>query len=297
MSTPTTPWVLKRVEDESTSSVRRIVLYYRGPSETLLTHLTAVQALNGAFKGARVVTDVSRLDDSNNPAGFCDLAVTYEPGDGSSVGESYTPDADGLIWLDFDMPWQEVDIGVLECDNAQALRTTADGGHPDWVANLQDYVDIFKARSQQYLEAGGDEPSWSPNTPKSAGGAIPNGFVPSAPMKDLANDLAMLLRDQPDLRIPVSVPTVRKVQVVTAISTLKGSVTNLNRVYTAAAFAAEEPGIALTPYIDSDILLDYYWRKKTPGLDRASGNVRQITQIWEGVKDFNEFCHGELITT
>lgn len=285
-------WVCKRVTDRSTTSSRRVVYLYRGPSETLGTFLAS---LGPGIKEINTVTDVSRVNGSYLH-GFMDVEVVYETTDGSLPGTTFVPGTDGLVLLDYDMPWSGEDIDILEVDNTQALRTTASGGHPDWVSCIQEYVDKWKIKKQQALESDSDAPDWEPNTSENSGGAIPKNFTPTLAMKDLANDLAELLRDTPDIRVPISVPSIRKVQIVLATSTLKGSITNLNRVYTPAAVLAEEPAIEDFPYVDPDVLLGWYWVKQAPTLDRATGGLRQITQLFMGVKDYIPYIHKELIT-
>ena len=221
-------------------------------------------------------------------------SITAPDGSGGGGG------ADGLLVREWDMPYADEEVHILEAENARKLRTVTEGGHPEWVANIVAYVSWYESARQRALRDGTVPPVWSPGSPDLVTsppfGAVPAGFTPSGPMAALGIQLAEHIRDNPDDKVAISTPTLRKVETVLSVGTLVASHTNLNRAYDWAALVHEEPSVATAPYINTAELPNWYWVKGSAQLDRVSQGLRQITQVWRGVKAVDTFKYGEIIT-
>lgn len=277
------PWVLKSVNLRYAQQLK--TLTYQGPSETYLAQIAAAQA--GWYDFEVDIPEVQRTDGSDYN-GQCILRLHY------TLTSTDVPDGtavDGEVELDWDQQIVSEDVPILAGDQVQLLRAA----HPEWVGNIISYVDTYNALFEQALRNETDPPVWQPQVRVPAG-ALPLGFTPSATLQDRANELAYTLRDNPDDTVPVTHPVISKVWILRSTADVIASAANLNRVHTYARLKRDEPTIVAFPILDHTSLNQWLWIKRAPVRQRLQGNLRQVTQDWEGVKAASTLKYGDVLT-
>lgn len=101
--------------------------------------------------------------------------------------------------------------------------------------------------------------------------------------------------------VEVVQPVLRHVQVVTALSQVKASATNVGRAYTWGALLEAEPSLPTAIIIgvdsleDMNALIDWKWQKRCPTVDVQTDGKRQITQEYWGWEAFDTWRYGSII--
>jgi len=253
--------------------------------------------------------DLTAFLSTELPAGYSEIVTTKSDGGQwvklditfSAAVVTPNPGEEGLVTRNWTLHRQEEQHPIMSHPDIMGDKTTIgladlDVGIPSM---LEAWADIFHEAQRDYIKQVGDAkasagievPEWQFFKP--AFKAKPSWMTPTryAELEAISNEAFKSLCKNTNATYTLTVPILKKTEVVVSFSAMRANHFNVNRVLTHSTLCGSEPTLPTAALIYATGLSGYHWLKKSPQVDQVNAGQYQITQEFQGITSWSQWLY------